>query len=208
MEPKSLLERVQEVFVVLGARPSNADPKDALMVTAEASERAYTAGVQYLRDEFPNEQIRALGARVWDTIGNQHVRVVYGHNIPVMATGLDKSQTPMLKFVALPINWLEVVATSPFVALGSIVFTGAQAVDMGIDKYDGIRERARAYEAEYLLTLKKHLPEFDPGGYVKRLLLEYPEGLASPSIQPFLYTPSEALTVPVNVYMPPSKMLN
>jgi hypothetical protein len=75
--------------------------------------------------------------------------------------------------------------------LGALVFVGSQAVDYYNGKiwseFEKAKNRARAYEAEYLMTLKEAVPDLTLNEWQQDVLGAFPEGIRSAAIKPMLY---------------------
>jgi hypothetical protein len=98
----------------------------------------------------------------------------------------------------MPHEWLDQISQDPLLQMGAIVFVGSQIVDFHNERIGVSPEqaaisikRARAYEAEYLLTLRKVSSTVTLNDYQHRVLQEYPSGLMTPSValDRLLYTP-------------------
>ncbi len=101
------------------------------------------------------------------------------------------------KFTAFffPENWVQMVDDDGVMQGGAVVFCGSQARDFYNENIDNpvvtpgfqgrseVLERARAYEAEYLLVCKelswKVGGDWHPNDYQQSILDEFPKGLAS-----------------------------
>src|SRR5262249_18302332 len=78
--------------------------------------------------------------------------------------------------VFVPKDWPAMAAANPLLQLGAVVFVGSQAVDfatarIGRDSSTKIKDRAQAYEAEYLRSFGL---EAELDAYQKDLLKRWP----------------------------------
>lgn len=86
--------------------------------------------------------------------------------------------------ILVPVEWPKICEKDPFMQLGGMVYTASKCADYWHGKLqtqeDGValEMRARAYEAEYLLMLST-LIKFKPNSYQKKVLEQFPLGLAS-----------------------------
>jgi hypothetical protein len=85
-------------------------------------------------------------------------------------------------FTSKQVNIDELPEGDPAVELGrcAILFVGAQVVDFYNDRLISDRAAPRrwhAYEAEFLRTLRQHLPGWTPNDYQRQILEKFPDGL-------------------------------
>jgi hypothetical protein len=167
------------------------DPRRAQM---ERASSLVTWGVDVLRTSFPNPRIRALMRLVWDLVGQQIVPFAYSEDVPVESLHVAAMQRteggPIEARVFMPANWVDLVHKDVVYQLGALVYVGSQAVDAYNAKPLGpdVVTRARAHEAEFLLTQRRALAGWRPNAYQRHLLRDYPKGLDSPSVVSLLYT--------------------
>lgn len=162
------------------------DPDSDAYIKAKMMEERFTAGVDFLRTKFPNDHVRALMTLAWDAIGSKRVPTALGP--PVKTIVVAVLQTGQAA-IFLPHDWLGMVAQDAAMQLGALVFIGSQAVDILAGRHfvdpDKIIPRARANEAEYLITLREAGMALNP--YQKAVVAEYPRGLASDGVAAMLY---------------------
>jgi hypothetical protein len=161
---------------------------------AEARELSdvFSAGVDFLAKLFPNPVINRLMRSVWDTVGQKVVPVCFGMRV----TGLSfiRESFASQPFIATPVNWVRMVRLDPITQVGALVFVGSQAVDYAHDRIQEPSDRvpavsrARAYESEYLMTVQRLTPAWEPNRYQEALLKEFPEGIATPKARSILYS--------------------
>jgi hypothetical protein len=132
---------------------------------------------------FP-KRIGALGVLLWDLIG---------HRITPVALTV----VPTISFVAegtpgvvpngtilIPWEWAKYVRKEPYMGFGGLICIGSQARDFYNKNFNffdrrPVMQRAWAFEAEFLNSVKADDPEFVPNDYQKQVLDKYPEGLDS-----------------------------
>ena len=93
--------------------------------------------------------------------------------------------------IRLPLNWLDLFQEDPIFQLGSVLYTGSQAVDFynGRLSQDAVRScnLAQAHEAELLKFVAREMPEYGLDAYQLRVLEKYPQGLDTPGAKELLY---------------------
>lgn len=157
-----------------------------------------TSGVDFLRSVFPNEAVQKLMKLVWDIIGHKITPIALGPQVPSISLAVFGSPALPQAAIFLPHNWLDDVKADPVLQMGALVFVGSQALDFYNQKVgrapaqgpESVR-RARAYEAEYLLTVKKMGPQTKFNDYQKKVLDDFPEGILTPAIRDLLYQSRE-----------------
>jgi hypothetical protein len=168
-------------------------PLDPHVCDAREIESLFQAGTDFLRKLFPNPVINRLMRATWDTVGNKIVPVCFGFKVPTLAFILESDSAQ--PFIATPKKWASMVHRDPITQMGALVFVGSQAVDYAherIPTHQGEKEkmalRARAYESEYLSTVRGLTPSWEPNRYQEELLREFPEGVATPKARNLLYS--------------------
>jgi len=165
--------------------------KDAVVKMSEA----FTGGVGFLKHFFPNPAIRELMTMVWDLVGNRITPVACGPSVPTLTLAVMGNRQLLQAIIFMPHNWLQMIGHKPpnsvIYQMGGLVFVGSQAVDFYngkfLDSPHDVEKRARAHEAEYLITVDDPIGTVGFNDYQKKLLDEYPKGLATPSIRSLLY---------------------
>jgi hypothetical protein len=154
----------------------------------QAMEAFVTHTIGYLHTEFPNERIRDLMHHVWCYVGVRKAQFAAGPMVP----SLSFAATQHKALVLMPHHWLKLIERDLVMQTAALVFTGAQVVDFNNKKL-GPRtgERALAYEAEFLLTMRKTEPGWAPNEYQEDILEKYPQGLDTPGVQDMLYARAE-----------------
>ncbi len=168
------------------------DQMSAQARRARQIEATYTSAVAFLRDSFPNDEVRKLATQLWRSVESKKTPtamtdVVKTVHFLALARGLLWQA-----LVLIPENWYEMVRRDPLAQLGAVVWAGSQAVDFANHK---IREsqdadalaRAGAYEAEYLLTIRRTSPHWEPHAYQSAVIERYPEGTRTEHVRDLVY---------------------
>lgn len=132
---------------------------------------------------------------VWDLFGKNIVPVAVYDGIPSLSFVIVgvKNKATRRGIVLVPTNWVEITHEDPIGQAGALVFVGSQARDYYNGKLYGsedskeTKDRALAYEAEYLLTALKE-SKFELKQYQKDILKQFPQGVNTPEAQRLLYT--------------------
>jgi hypothetical protein len=176
-----------------GAKRIDTLPKDdPVRVAGEEAGAWFTDGVALLKG-FPNPAIRALAAMIWDIVGSKIVPTAMGPDVPTLSFVVLRNSDVHEAMILVPHGWVAMVQKEPLYQLGALVFVGSQTVD----HYNGrvvfepkaAEKRARAHEAEFLLTVKKLSPMTALNDWQHGVLRDFPEGLATERVRPLLYTP-------------------
>jgi hypothetical protein len=192
---KDFVAEVASAFFTDGVRLNKLDKETDEFKKAKAMETAFTAGVAFLRDLYPNERIRKLATLVWDIVGGHRVPVVLGPKVPTMSLCMIGTKDPktqemtgMRAVIMLPHHWMDLVEANPLLQMGAIVFVGSQAIDFVHGRTQhGVLDRARGYEAEYLKTLREKVPAWQPTDYQTGILKDYAEGIDTAKVKALLY---------------------
>jgi hypothetical protein len=170
-------DAIREVFPQAqfeGEQGLAADVSNAGKLIAEA----YTSLVDALRRN-PNERLATLGRTLWEIVNHRHVHTALYEGVTVVTfTVVARENSPRQGIILIPPLWLQIVTQEPLMGVGSIIFTGSQAVDYYNDRLSTegsklLLERAYSYEAEFLKAFRQLLPLND---YQKAVLRDYPEG--------------------------------
>ena len=167
-----------------------------IAMKAQEMEYFVTAGVDYLRSEFPNDHIRYLMSIVWDLIRNKITPFALGPNVPTLSLAIvGRKSDPSFRQPAIfaPINWLDMIEKDHVYQMGALVFIGSQAVDYHNNRLLNdpavARQRSYVYEAEYCHTVKNLTPSWQPNANQEHMMKEYPAGLKTPAIKELIYQP-------------------
>jgi hypothetical protein len=149
-------------------------PDNTFRQKTERSVALFTEGVRIIK-EMGNPRLSTLAETVWDLFHYKYLPLVYGMPVPTLFFAVTTSQEA---FVLIPEDWIVAVETEPIMQLGAIVFIGSQVVDwynkrLPLESAEMIRQRAHAYEAEYL---RWFVDESALNGYQKAVLSEFPGG--------------------------------
>jgi len=176
---------------------SKLPPHECESATTQAIGGTFTASVHFLRYHQPNARVSKLADMIWDIVGNRIVVVSATNTVDEISfLVLQKSAArDVLATILVPERWLDAVVDRPAEQMGGVVFVGSQAVDFYNGKIDGTNQargevvaRSLAYEADFILTAQKELPALVLTQGQKTALKRYPEGLATASVAPQLYT--------------------
>jgi len=188
--------QVLAAFLREGVKADDLPDSDPLKAKAQELGTAFTEAVDYLRRSFRNERIQKLAALAWPIIEHRIVQVALGPNVPSLSMGVLGNEANQRAYIFAPHAWLEEAKADPILQMGAVVFVISQAVDYHnqrlVRDQEGTVKRARAHEAEYLLTVDRLYPEHAPfNQYQQELLKALPEGLNTPTIKGLLYTPRQ-----------------
>ena len=140
----------------------------------------FTFLVDYLRRFFPNDKIKEVASLLWDLVGQQIVPTVgINQSLDGLVFALDSEGGRESAMVVIPENWVELVKQNPIKQLGGIVFCASRAKDVfNKNKLDeAVINRAKSYEAEFLLQIKSISPDYQLDKYQNSILDAFPEGL-------------------------------
>ncbi|GIW63754.1 MAG: hypothetical protein KatS3mg091_556 [Patescibacteria group bacterium] len=147
--------------------------------------------VDFLRnpDKFPDPQINQLVTLLWSLIGNKDITVVLDQwNFPSVSFAVLGNNIEQQPILIIPRDFIIKVAEDPVFQLGMIVYMASQARDFYTGKIkegssDILTRRARAWEAQALLTLEemaqKEGVQLTLNKYQLEILQENPNGLSS-----------------------------
>jgi hypothetical protein len=178
---KQLIAEILASFALPGTQDKDLPEGDPTKIKAKAICAAFTSGVDFLRSAFPNENIRKLMRLVWQICGSKIVPVAMGPNVPTLSFGKYGPKA----IIFTPENWVDQIQKDPVYQMGAMVFVGSQAADHYNERLSTMEQgkessrRARAYEAEYLHTIRKLVRGHTFNDYQKAILADMPEGLAS-----------------------------
>lgn len=198
---KDILAEITAAFVHGGTRVENLPEGDPLQMAGLKIGEAFTMGVALLR-EWHNPAIRDLAVMIWDIVGHRIVATALGPEVPslTLAAFGNKSAYQLAAagsklapqaIIFTPHKWLDMIAENAAYQLGALVFVGSQAVDFHNGRVlidpEALKTRARAYEAEYLISLRESAPDYKMNDYQREVLEDYPYGLGTASVRPLLY---------------------
>lgn len=179
-----------QILSFLQAVPIQDTPKtdpDAL-----GAQQIFTAGVDFLAKLFPNPAINRLMKAAWEVIGQKVVPVCFGLRVQTLSFIMENASSQ--PFIATPPSWARKMHLDPITQVGALVFVGSQAVDYTNDflqcptDREKVLLRAKAYEAEYLMTVRGLTPSWEPNSYQESLFKEFPEGVATPKARNVIYS--------------------
>lgn len=153
--------------------------------------RSFDALIDFLRkpETLPNQDINESVTLMWRLIGKKEIPVVLDQwGFPSISFAVFKKDNEECPLLIVPQDFPSQVKENPVFQLGIIAYMSSQARDFYTGRIKGnnseeINARARAFEAEALLTLKKmaenegitlHFNDFQKG-----ILEQFPEGFGS-----------------------------
>lgn len=119
----------------------------------------------------------------------------FAETMPVNPNTLEVSRQPINGAIVAPLDLWKQVQADKYHCLGGLVYVSSQSKDYYYNKFDdAVLLRAKASEAQYLLTLKEMRPDYELNAYQRGVLNEYPLGLESANIQSAIYEPDDSNT--------------
>lgn len=178
-------------FTKGGERVEKLAKGDPRRVNAEKLGNRFTEGVAMLK-LWPNPNVRTLMSMVWDIVGHRVVPIALGPEVESLTFGAMGNPAMPDAIIFVPPKWEKLIQEDPVCQLGALVFVGSQAVDyyngrVGYEP-EAMKRRARANEAEFLMTIKTDTPAHKMNDWQASVLEEFPEGLSSPRIAKHLYS--------------------
>ena len=143
---------------------------------AQKIEQAFTGGVGFLK-AIPNEKINHLANMIWSVFHHKYVSLCLGTQVATVTFAmLQRSPLEKNALVMIPNNWLSMIKEDPIMQLGAVLCCGSQSVDYYNDRFvidtsNTIKQRANAYEAEFLKTII-----LTANQYQKAIIEKYPNG--------------------------------
>lgn len=153
--------------------------------------RSFDTLVDFLRrpETFPNKHINESATLIWRLIGNKEIPVVLDQwGFPNISFAVFKKGDRECPMLILPKDFPNQVKEDPVFQLGIIAYMSSQARDFYVGRIKGnnseeINVRARAFEAEALLTLSKMAEKegitLHFNNLQEAILEKFPEGLNS-----------------------------
>lgn len=132
---------------------------------------------------FPNEKINNLCTLFWKLVEQRITPVACAVGLPLAGLHVliaqEKSSEIWKASIYMPKEWYKMVQKDPLFQAGAVVYTASKCVDFWHKKigkeedHEALEQRARAWESEYLLTVKKINPEFKPNEYQNHILANF-----------------------------------
>lgn len=157
-------------------------PGDPLREHGQETGDLFTFLVETLRDPngFPNPEINRLLNLTWWLVNQKVLQTALTPGIHTMHFGCNAACTQGM--FAIPYDWTTQCIIDRIFCTGGLVWAASQARDFHNKRMaqqdNTVIQRARAYEAEYYLTVRSE-NWFRPSDYQRAILAAYPEGLAS-----------------------------
>ena len=166
----------------------NLPKDDPLRAKAIRLGDAFTEAVRFLKVIVPNPTINKLGSLLWDIVGNQVIPVAIGPDVKTLSVAGYKQGTTIKAEIIVPLEWEKMWKEDTLMQMGAVVYTGSKAIDIFNGKLDSsLMERAKMYEAEFLLTALKDVPDADLNDYQKEVVASFPQGIKSKDAKKLLY---------------------
>ena len=187
---KQTVAELMAAFVKGGERVEKMPEGDPMRAKGMRLGDRFTEGVAMLKN-FPNPAVRTLMSMVWDIVGNRVVPIALGPKVPSLTFAAMGNAARPDGIIFIPHEWESMIQEDAVCQLGALVFVGSQAVDFYNGRVghepEAMMKRARANEAEYLVTIKEFSPDHKMNDWQKKMLAEFPEGLRSAGIQEHIY---------------------
>lgn len=169
-------------------------PRHDILETKEYMKRTideFDGLVDFLRDpeRFPNREINDAVTLMWRLIGNKDIPIALDQwGFPALSFAVLGDEIKRTPIFIMPVNFIDQVREDTVMQIGMVAYMASQARDY----YSGalkpttsniVNRRARAFEAEALLTLEKMALEegetLNWNEWQRDILSESPQGLAS-----------------------------
>lgn len=151
------------------------DPEKTEVISLfESTKRVFFDGIETLK-KFEHNQLSVLAEYTDQIFKNRYAEFAIG-NVPSLTMAVLGDEEEVANFVIAPPQWILMCSREPHHHFGSIVFCISQVADCynGLMKDPNLIKRAKAFEAEYLRTIRAGLK---PNSYQQSLLLEFPNGM-------------------------------
>lgn len=154
-------------------------------------ETLFLAGLDFLRQQFPNPSIVRLATVARDVLGFGLTPICVSLPVKSLTFLVAGASDALEAKIVVPKSWSRLICRDPITQLGALVFVCSQTVDFYHDRLtidpSNIRLRAHAYEAEYLNTVQQLSPTWELTDYHIQVMAEYPDGLATPKANRVIY---------------------
>jgi hypothetical protein len=182
-----IMEKVVTPFYQGVHGEASLDPDEKIRRLNHVNSRAWDGAMLLLMNQalFPNEKINKLAQLGWKLIEHRVTPVVASDAMALAGLHIlmvGKTEQDVKCGIYMPMNWYGMICSDPVFQMGAIVFILSQCVDYWHKKFmdqESMLSRAYAYEAEYLLVARTMNPQIELNGYQKKVLDNYPKGLAS-----------------------------
>jgi hypothetical protein len=177
------LDQMPWLKAILGKEARLADLDDEHRSEGAEMERVFTDMVGAMKDDglLPLPPINNLMSLFWDLVGHKVVLTGMTTMVTTLSFMAERNNGKTLGVVLCPPGWTKIVAKNPIYQMGGMVFVASQARDLYNDRITdpNVLKRARSHEAEFLLWAGHSVSGFDPCKYQRKVLEEFPKGLAS-----------------------------
>jgi len=152
---------------------------------------AFDSCVDFLRDpqRFPNRDINATTTLMWRLKENKKISIVLDQwDLPSLSFIVFNMGLEQIATLIIPTDFLQQINDDPVSQLGNIAYMASQCRDfysgkIKRDNRNKVNNRAQAFKAETLLTLKKMAiqegVELPLNSLQHECLTEFPNGLES-----------------------------
>jgi hypothetical protein len=142
-------------------------------------------------DQLPNPAIHKMAEPLGAIIDKNLVLVVPVSGPDALQIVVRELDGLLDAIIFLPFDWIHLFRDNPIYHLGSVLYTGSQAVDyynhLLVQNPGEAMVRGRAYEAEFLNMVRDDAPEYPFSPYQLQVLEDFPEGLFSELSAHLLY---------------------
>jgi hypothetical protein len=165
-------------------------------------ESTFNSCVDFLRLKFPNTVINKLMGVVRDVAEQRVAPMCLDLRAPTLSFYVAGLRCAPQAMIATPANWVSLVRHDPITQLGLLVFVGSQAADYMNERFEQRRvlPRAKAYQAEFLNTVRSLTPSWKPERLQAEVLDEFPDGVLTPKAHKILYSLQPLAPSCVNAY--------
>lgn len=168
-----------------GTRFRDLPPGNEIKVLAEAASSLLREEVEFLAtsERFPNQRINELAFLLGALMNEKIVRLVLANVFTEVAFWAEGQEEEEVAFILAPLDFSLYHYRSRVDWLSDLVCVASFAKDFCCGKHvegiAGVKERAAAYAAEFLLTMQKVEPDLQPDDHQREILAQYPQGLDS-----------------------------
>ena len=133
--------------------------------------------------QLPSLEIAKLMTLFCRLVSNRVTLVALTHQVSTLHFRAGQRESGPKAMVLVPLNWLDLLQADRWEQLAALVSIASHASDYHhgrlADGDEAVQFRARAYQAEYLRTLRRYRRfVFKPTSVQKELLEQFPKGLA------------------------------
>lgn len=153
---------------------------------SEETEDLIVAGYEYLANS-TNVRIRRLSTFMLKAFRHNCVTAHGSPKVNHLSFALvNRNKVFYDGLILAPEQFFEDMQQTPIGRLGELVYIASHVTDFLSNRFDDQLERvnrAKAYEVEYLNTVKRIALSWSPETYQTKIFKEYPEGLDTPGVR-------------------------